>query len=208
MRTTTTYVYVGLAPLLAAACAGVRPERGHDQVAAMVAARARPAHGWEHGPPPEAQVAEWVRAGWRRVCTRASAVEIALLNNPRLQTTYEELGVSQADMVQAGLLRNPVLAGSVLFGHRDTVEGEASLVQDFLDLFVLRQRKRIAPSSSSRRGERRARGAGDRGRGEQGGRGPAGERAAARSTAAPSSRRRWPRPSSRTGSSRPATSTS
>src|SRR4051794_10601483 len=37
-----------------------------------------------------------------------AAVQIALLNNHNLQAMYEDLGVAQADLVQAGLLRNPV----------------------------------------------------------------------------------------------------
>jgi hypothetical protein len=44
--------------------------------------------------------------------TREHAVEIARLNNPHLQETYDELDVSQADLVQAGLLSNPSLGGS------------------------------------------------------------------------------------------------
>ena len=39
------------------------------------------------------------------------AAQIALLNNRRLQVAYEDLGVAQAEVVQAGLLRNPVFDG-------------------------------------------------------------------------------------------------
>jgi cobalt-zinc-cadmium efflux system outer membrane protein len=78
--------------------------------------------------------------------TRARAVEIALVNNPELAVTYEELGISQADMVQAGLLRNPSFGVDLGFpvsnGH--TSEVRLALVQDFLDLFVLPTRKQIA----------------------------------------------------------------
>jgi len=35
------------------------------------------------------------------------AVQIALLNNRGLQASYGELGVSEADLVQAGRLPNP-----------------------------------------------------------------------------------------------------
>src|SRR6188768_2606160 len=34
------------------------------------------------------------------------AVQIALLSHPKLQAEYEHLGVAQADLVEAGLLRN------------------------------------------------------------------------------------------------------
>ena len=38
---------------------------------------------------------------------RRSAVQVALLNNRGLQATYAELGIAEADVVQAGRLRNP-----------------------------------------------------------------------------------------------------
>ncbi len=37
------------------------------------------------------------------------AVQIALLNNPGLQASFEELGISEADLVQSGRLANPRL---------------------------------------------------------------------------------------------------
>ena len=41
------------------------------------------------------------------------AVRIALINNRSLQQSYEELGIAHADLVQAGLMSNPVLGYSV-----------------------------------------------------------------------------------------------
>lgn len=37
-----------------------------------------------------------------------NAVQAALLNNPGLQATYAELGIAEADLVQAGRMTNPV----------------------------------------------------------------------------------------------------
>ncbi|MCK7513349.1 MAG: hypothetical protein MZV70_61145 [Desulfobacterales bacterium] len=47
--------------------------------------------------------------------TAAGAIQIALLNNARLQARYEELGISQAELIQAGLLKNPTVFGSARF---------------------------------------------------------------------------------------------
>jgi outer membrane protein, heavy metal efflux system len=139
-------VGVLLATLLLGACATLSPEAGHREVAALVEERTGHRTHWEQGVPEDAQVAERVEALLREGLTRERAIEIALVNNPSLQTTYEELGVSQADMVQAGLLRNPVLAGSLGWpvGPLGGVEYEVSLVQEFLSLFVLPLRRRIA----------------------------------------------------------------
>lgn len=125
-------------------CAGVQKERGHDDVAKIVHDRTGYHTRWEKGPPSDVQVAPWVDGLLQGGITRDRAVEIALVNNPSLQATYEELGVSQADMVQAGLLSNPTISGSVGFPLRGNQEYEASITQDFLDVFVLPLRKRIA----------------------------------------------------------------
>jgi cobalt-zinc-cadmium efflux system outer membrane protein len=79
--------------------------------------------------------------------TPGGAVEVALLRNQGLVATYEELGIAQADLVQAGLLRNPSFGARVRFptsGPGTFIDTEFSLVQDFLDLFTLPLRKRVA----------------------------------------------------------------
>ena len=127
-------------------CASVSRERGHAEVASLVEQRTGAKTRWQHGPPEDARIAEWTKKLLDGGLTRAGAVEIALLNNPQLQSTYEQLGVSQADMVQAGLLANPTLAGDLGFGVNsgDVYEARVSLAQDFLNLFVLPLRKDIA----------------------------------------------------------------
>jgi len=130
--------------LLALGCAGFSAERGHDDVAKIVRERTGYRTRWEKGPPSDQQIARWVDALLKGGLTRDRAVEIALVNNPKLQATYEELGVSQADMVQAGLLSNPTLGGSLGLPLRGNIEYEASLTQNFLDIFVLPLRKRVA----------------------------------------------------------------
>ena len=53
-----------------------------------------------------------VEALLRQPLTADSAVEVALLNNPGLKAQLADLGLAEADLVQAGRLRNPVLAYS------------------------------------------------------------------------------------------------
>jgi cobalt-zinc-cadmium efflux system outer membrane protein len=132
-----------LAGVLAASCATLSAEKGHREVAQVVEERLGHRTSWEQGVPEDAQVAARVDELLGKGLTRAAAIEIALVNSPELQATYEELGVSQADMVQAGLLANPTLEGSVGWGT-GTFEYEGSLAQSFLDLFVLPLRKRVA----------------------------------------------------------------
>jgi cobalt-zinc-cadmium efflux system outer membrane protein len=135
-----------VAALFAAGCGTVSPERGHDRVGDYVQKRTGARTRWEKGPPDDARVADWVRTTVQQGLTRARAVEIALVNNPDLGAMYEDLGISQADMVQAGLLRNPSLGADIglPIQNGNLSELRFSLVQDFLDLFVLPLRKEIA----------------------------------------------------------------
>jgi cobalt-zinc-cadmium efflux system outer membrane protein len=131
--------------LAAVGCAGVSKERGHDEVDRLVRERSGHQTHWAQGSPEDAQVDKWVGELLGHGLTQTAAIDIALLNNPRLQETYEELGVSQADMVQAGLLRNPSIGAHVAFPVRgNSDEISFSFMQDFLDVFMLPLRKRIA----------------------------------------------------------------
>jgi len=131
---------------LGAGCASVSPERGHDRVSTIVRERTGARTQWEKGPPDQAAIAAWVRRVTAAGLTRERAVDQILVNSPSLAQVYEDLGISQADMVQAGLLTNPSLGADLGFALTSgaTREVRLSLVQDFLDLFVLPLRKEIA----------------------------------------------------------------
>ncbi|MGQ0658848.1 MAG: TolC family protein [Chromatiales bacterium] len=81
-----------------------------------------------------------------------AAVQLALLNNPALQADFEELGITQADVVQAGLLENPELGASARFSNvDDTVPNiELNIVQNVLNLLTRPARKRIAETAFER----------------------------------------------------------
>jgi len=137
---------LGLAALLPA-CAHMEKGRGHDTVSQLVEARSGHRTGWEQGSPEARQIQERVSALLKGGLNRERAVQIALINNPHLQETYDELDVSQADLVQAGLLSNPTLSGSIgvqLGNTSGRPEYEVSIVQSFLDIFMLPLRKRVA----------------------------------------------------------------
>ncbi|HEX6813889.1 MAG TPA: TolC family protein [Planctomycetota bacterium] len=76
--------------------------------------------------------------------TEDAAVRITLLNNHGVRATYERLGVHRADLVQAGLLRNPVFRGDARFLFDGGTEIELGLAQPFLDLFYRPLRERLA----------------------------------------------------------------
>ena len=75
-----------------------------------------------------------------------AAVRTALLNNRALRANLEEIGISRADVLQAGLLRNPKFFASIRFPDRPPsgANTEFSLVDDFLDMLLLPLKKKIA----------------------------------------------------------------
>ena len=71
-----------------------------------------------------------------------AAEQIALLRNARMQATYERLGVAGADLVQAGLLGNPVFDAKILFREEFTLPDlDYDVVIDFMDIFLLSLKK-------------------------------------------------------------------
>src|SRR5256886_14878486 len=131
--------------LAATGCASVSPKASFDDVSALVAERGGGRIHWDEGTPADEQVRARVHDLVTGTLTPEGAVEVALLRNQGLVATYEELGIAQADLVQAGLLRNPSFGARVRFpsgaGSTDT---EFSIAEDFLSLLTLPMRKRVA----------------------------------------------------------------
>jgi cobalt-zinc-cadmium efflux system outer membrane protein len=131
---------------LLAGCASVDPAAGFPDVQSTVQERLGKRIRWFLGKPEDAEVEQAIRNLLKEPLTVDAAVEIALLSNRSLQATYEELGVAQADLVQAGLLRNPVLFASARF-PTTAPKGtniEVDVSQSFLELLFLPARKDIA----------------------------------------------------------------
>ena len=127
-------------------CASVALNAGFDQVQATVEERAAINIYWNNGTDLDKEAAEKLGSLLKDKLTVDDAVQIALLNNRELQAVYSDLGVAQADLVQAGLLSNPIFDGAIKWatpggGKPDL---ELAVVMNFLDIFYLPLRKRVA----------------------------------------------------------------
>lgn len=74
--------------------------------------------------------------------SEANAVRITLINNRSLQQTYETIGIAQSDLVQSGLMTNPLLGYSVGHGGGMSTSG-VTLELAFLDLLWIPLRKEL-----------------------------------------------------------------
>jgi cobalt-zinc-cadmium efflux system outer membrane protein len=98
------------------------------------------------------EIGRAVRALLRRTLTADRAVQVALLNNRELQATFEDIGIANADLIEAGLLKNPVFDASVLFPDRPPSAAKLvfGIAQDFLDLLMIPLRKKVAANELMR----------------------------------------------------------
>src|SRR5438876_10665691 len=122
-------------------CAHVDPNPAFRELANTVHLRTGKRVQWNRGSAEDAQAQAAVASLLSRPLTADAAVQIALLNNHNLQATYEELGIAQADLVEAGLLRNPIFTFERRFPGQAL---EADLLKEFIDILLLPLRKRIA----------------------------------------------------------------
>jgi len=126
-------------------CASVDLRAGFTEVAADVEQRAGSTVAWMGGPDLEPAAAARVRALLQGKLTAAGAVQVALLNNRDLQALYADLGVAQADLVQAGLFKNPVVDAAVLFSLSGTrPDLQLGVAVSLLDALYVPLRKRVA----------------------------------------------------------------
>ena len=126
-------------------CATVDLNAGFSDVSAAVEQRSALKIVWNNGSDLDREAEEKIRSLLRRKLTVDEAVQIALLNNREIQASYSDLGVAQADLVQAGLFKNPIFDAAVTFptsgGKPDL---ELTAVVNFLDIFYIPLRKRVA----------------------------------------------------------------
>ena len=92
-----------------------------------------------------ADVATRVNALLKRPLTADDAARIALLNNRRLRATLEDVGISQAELVESGTPHNPVLLGRPRWSsHGGLPNPEFGLESDVLSMLLIPLQKRMA----------------------------------------------------------------
>lgn len=139
----TRPISILLLALLIPACAPA-PRAAFPQIQSTIHSRLNADIHWNQNSAEDAAVGASITSLLQQSLTADSAVQIALLNNPKLQATYESLGIAQADLVQAGLLKNPVLSFDIRFPGRPHYPVDLNIEQEFLDLFLLPLRQKIA----------------------------------------------------------------
>lgn len=135
-----------LVTTLLAGCASVPQGAGFPDVQQQLSTRMEQKVQWNQDTEQDKAVAQAVQVMLQDELTADEAVQIALLNNHLLQAEYEKLGIAQADLVQAGLLGNPVFSGEVMRSGVG-IERTVGVMLDFLNIFTVAARERVAKES-------------------------------------------------------------
>lgn len=129
---------------LLAGCAQLSPDGGFGRVQDIAAQKLGASPAWNRTPEDtrrsETRVAQLLPAG--QLANADDAVQIALINNPDLQASFAELGVAEADLVQAGRLPNPGFSFARTHAG-DDIKIERSLTLGLLQLITMPAASRI-----------------------------------------------------------------
>jgi len=145
-----TRSYLGmLIAVVLNACATVQPDARLPQVRELAGERLNQNVTWTRDAQQELVVNSAVQRLLEQELTVDNAVQIALLNNRELQVSYASLGIAQADLVEAGLLDNPVFSLTWYHGDAGSMP-ELSIVQDFIGLLSLSARRKVGEAGADR----------------------------------------------------------
>lgn len=132
------------------ACATPNEEAGFEHVSALVSARASDVPPvWYRTDESRAQADDQVRGILSRPMTRNAAIKLAFLRNPAVQASLAEIGISEADVAQAGRIENPVISFESVATH-GLLEINRQVMISVLSLATLGGRQEIARNEAEK----------------------------------------------------------
>ena len=139
--------------LLLAGCTGVSKEAAFSEVQQQVDESIGFTVHWNGDTDSAGEVTQTIKELLSKSLVADAAVQIALLNNRRLQATYEEIGIAYAAFVEAGSPSNPAFHGGATFGLPQAMTAPPAhdsyvfeIEMDFLSVLYGSMRKSVAKS--------------------------------------------------------------
>ncbi|TDR44952.1 cobalt-zinc-cadmium efflux system outer membrane protein [Tahibacter aquaticus] len=134
---------------LLAGCASVSRREGADQVEQLLQTRLPSAFQWQHDAQGQAAIGARVTELLAQPLTPARAFQLAQLRNPQIAARYAELGIAQADVVEASRIANPTFSVTAM-KDGDAHQISRGLSAPLSDLLLLPSRKRFAAGEYER----------------------------------------------------------
>ncbi len=152
MRTDARVPRLATAALAAAALAGCTtfsPDGGFDEVRKLTSERIGQDVRWQRTDEDAQSAAAEVKRLLAQPLTADDAVQIALLNNRGLQASYADLGIAEADVVQANRIGNPRFS-YLRTKHGDERKLEWALTFPIFDLITMPLKMKVADRQFAR----------------------------------------------------------
>ena len=146
MKIAKILVSLLLAFFVAISTLAARDEDSFAPVEQAARQRSRSAVTWQREQKAREQTVAEVRRLLRAPLTPNAAAQIALLNNRGLQSTFEEIGLAQADLIEARTFPNPELNVSARFPDKPPsgTDVEWSIAQNFLNILMIPLKAKVA----------------------------------------------------------------
>lgn len=137
--------YILLLGVFGTGCSKI-PPADDGFVSSTIANRIDKHTKWRQGHCSDESLEDFIRYTIGCELTADAAIQIALLNNPKIQAVFEEIGIARADLVEAGLLSNPSFEIEVRYpyvrGLRTNIE--YLITSSLLDIFLIPLRTKLA----------------------------------------------------------------
>ena len=133
---------LGALSILATGCSTMAPDGGFGTVSELARSRLGMDARMVRSDTDQHALDASINAKLTKALSTDDAVQIALVNNRSLQATYLNVGIAQADLVQAGRLRNPSFTFQRTAGGGD-VAIERSLTFNLVSMLTAPLAKRI-----------------------------------------------------------------
>ena len=125
-----------------AGCTTFSPDGGISKVNELTQSRIQQQATWLKTEQDQDAARKTTREILAKPLSADDAVKVALLNNRGLQAAYADLGIAEADLVQAGRLRNPGFSFARL-RRADELEIERTFLLDVLGLITMPMRTEL-----------------------------------------------------------------
>lgn len=131
--------------LILTACSK-HPPVNDEVVSSIIADRIEAQVNWRRCACQDEEISEQIQTLISQELTADSAIQIALLNNPTIQATFENLGLAESDLVRAGLFSNPNFSLEVRYPTSSGLHTniEYLITATLLDIFLIPLRTRLA----------------------------------------------------------------
>ena len=129
---------IGFALLALSACASFSPDGGFNAIEQSAREHLRKDVVRMNTPEAVDSVVRRIAELLAKPLTVEDAVQIALLNNRGLQASFQELGISEAELVQAGRLSNPHFA-MLRLRNNNEYKIEQALTFNLMSLLIMPQ---------------------------------------------------------------------